>query len=276
MGVEVAAPAATGRARWAEFVFAAALWILGLIAAVTAVAIVFELFAFGRIHIAHSFSPSGDDIGLSIAESALFVLAALPLAAAIALGAAMCADDAAVGGRGTTAVRLGLEAFSGMPASAVGVAVVLVAVFVGVRLGFATGAAALIALHLPTLTAGLTRALGAVPKERRIAAAAAGAPPVRVLTSVVVPAAASRLIAVILSLGAQMYGETAVLAIATRSALGLAWLPLPLRIWVHATDATTAPHVAAQCLILLGPILVLVLAARAVARPKAKTWVQQR
>lgn len=255
---------------WLTAALLAALWTCGFAAVAVPAAMVVVLVWHAVGHFVETLASVSENVLGALAMSLLLVAAALPFVIGVSLLAAIVASDASMRGPSAWIARMGARLFSDLPPVVVGVAVLFAATTAGLRLGFGTGFVALVLLNIPAATGALTQVLSSVPDALRVAGAAAGASPLRVAASIIVPGARAGLIETALNTAAGMLGETAALAVALGRPDGLPVPPLAVQIWQAGGVLDPAPAVAAEGVALMLPILALLAAARALGRSKAK------
>jgi ABC-type phosphate transport system permease subunit len=184
----------------------------------------------------------------ALLTSLLVVATALPLTCATGIFAAACTTDIAIGGRTSWLLCRSLEWSAGIPPVVIGVVVFFVAIALVHSLGVQVAALTLIVLNLPNSTARFARALLEVSEGERAAAAAAGASPVMIFFSILLPRSAWALGAEFFRIGAQMTGETSAIVAANAAGAGQ---PLSAQIWHFASNVSLARTEAAACILLV-------------------------
>jgi ABC-type Fe3+ transport system permease subunit len=191
-------------------------------------------------------APGGPSSALVV--SLLVVATALPVTCAIGLFAAACTTDTTIGGRTSRPLCRSLEWSAGIPPVIIGVVVFFVAIALAHAAAMEVAVVTLIVLNLPNSTARFARAFSEVREDERAAAAAAGASPVTIFLSILVPRCAWALGTAFFWLGAQMTGETSAI-VAANAAAGRQ--PLAAQIWHFASNASLARSEAAACILLV-------------------------
>jgi ABC-type phosphate transport system permease subunit len=232
-------------------------------------------------------SPSNQGIGAMLASSILLVAIALPPTILIAFCAAAAAAERPFGGGAGTMLNDSLRVGPSVPSVAVGLAALtLFTSDATVRTWAQThpifaAAAALAALNLPIMAARFRSALRAVPRHWRIAATAAGASPGQVFFGIVAPRAAPGIVAVVLAGMAQMFGETAVVAIVLVSQGQSFFIsdpltatpPLTVGLWHAMTSLYAGPAAAvaaSMTLVLVSGVVALRFVARVLQRRRRR------
>lgn len=203
-------------------------------------------------------APAPVGIGLALEASAVVLAIALPPVALLGFAAAGAAIDAKIGGFLAKFTEPAADARVATASVVVGTVILIVVVSAGYRPDIFSAALALVVVNLPAMTGRFARALRAVPPVHLQAAAATGAGPVHIFFAVLARAAVKGLVAAVLITAAQMLGETAALAVASRAALGGSHLkastfgawPLAVDLWTRASAHADWGAVSAATLIL--------------------------
>jgi len=246
-------------------------WLCGVFAIALAAAMIALLARAGWADIATE-TVNGSQIIPSLEWSLALISLALPLAALVAIGAAVAAAEPALGGRAGRLLNVALRAGPAVPGIVIGIAALAIVtadaqIANAARLHPVLSAAlALAALNLPIMSARLRTVFRGVPLVWRVAAAASGATPGVAFARIVMPRAWPGIVAVLLNTAGQMLGETAVIAIVL-FATNRAQPPLPVYLWEMVTHGagpgSTGPVAAAEALVLVVAIAALRLTSRA-------------
>jgi len=210
-------------------------------------------------------APAPVGIWLALEASAVVLAIALPAVALLGFAAAGAAIDAKIGGFLAKFTEPAADSRIATASVVVGTVILIVVVSAGYRPDILSASLALVVVNLPAITGRFARALRAVSVVRLQAAAATGAGPVHIFFFVLARAAAKGLVAAVLTTAAQMLGETAALAVASRAALGGSHLkastlgawPLAVDLWTRASAHADLSAVSAATLILTLIILLL-------------------
>jgi ABC-type phosphate transport system permease subunit len=220
------------------------LWLCGAIviafAALAGVALI-KFAVDGLRFISYNTPAEGIAVGVSLLATLQLLAMALPVTAAVALGAAIAATRPEIGGGLGSLVRTLLPYFSGMPSVVAGVGVAVLAAgslaslqyFQEQPLQFA--ALGIVALSVGPMTARFRNVLEAVPRKWYLAGAAAGASNVEVLIRIAIVRSWRSLATVVLRSGAAMIAATAAIAVI----LGPTLIDKPLS--VHLFDLLNYP-----------------------------------
>jgi phosphate transport system permease protein len=203
------------------------------------------------------------------------LLVASLIAIPVGILAAVYLNEYGRGTRFAAVVRFVSDLMTGVPSIFIGIfAYSLIVVPTGHFSAWA-GAVALALLMVPIVTRGAEEVLRLVPRDLREGALALGSPRWRVVVSVVLPAAASGLVTIVMLAVARAAGETAPLlftSFGNQFAMGVSDLngpdsALPLLIFRGAGSAYEAAQQRAWAgaLVLITMVLVLTIAARTVA-----------
>lgn len=210
-------------------------------------------------------APDPVGIGLALEASVVVLAIALPPVVLLGFAAAGAAIDAKIGGFLAKFTEPAADARIAAASVVVGTAILIVVVSAGYRPDILSAALALAVVNLPAMTSRFAHALRSVSPGRLQAAAATGAGPVHIFFVVLARAAGKGLVAAVLITVAQMLGETAALAVASRAALGGSHLkastfgawPLAVDLWTRASAHADWGAVSAAALILTLIILLL-------------------
>lgn len=263
-----------------------AVWLSGIVTIALAVAMIAALYRDGWQNIVWVFTPASDfGLAQALSSSAILLALALPPALAVAFFAGAAAAEPSIGGAAGTVLNFALRAGPSVPSVAIGLAALALvtsnaAIESAVQsFPLAAAAIALVGLNLPIMSARFRFVFRAVPSSWLTAAMAAGASPVAAYFSVVVPRATPGIVGVVLSGVGQMLGETAVVAMVLSVSNGVKFVnhtltfspaPLSVHLWQRLAlghpDASAAPAIASETLLLLAAILVVRFVARLLLR----------
>jgi phosphate transport system permease protein len=206
----------------------------------------------------------------TLEQVGIAILISVPLA----LATAVFLNE--VGGKGRRAVRMFVDAMSGVPSIVAGLFIYAVLV-IGLGWGFSgfAGALALSILMLPTVTRTSEEVLRLVPDGLREAGLALGSQEWRVTWSVVLPTARSGLITAVILGVARAIGETAPLLFTAFGNIALNWNAfhgaqdsMSLFVWTYIRYPQVAEQTRAwtAAMILMFLVLILFVIARLVGR----------
>jgi len=261
-------------------------WISAIVVVLAVAALIVIVARAGWQNIVWVFETESDaGIGAALVSTLAVLGLALPPAIALSFCAGAAAAEPAIGAGAGRFLAATLRFGPSLPSTALGLAALgLITANPALERSvqanpLVAAAIVLVALNLPIMTARFRTVMRAVPPEWRVAAFAAGAPPVSMFFGVVVPRAMPGIIAVVLHGVGQMLGETAAVAIVLSVSTGVKFVnhaltfapaPLPVHLWqrlaVGHPDPSSAPSAASETLILLVAIVVLRFVGRVLAR----------